>query len=154
MNLSEKGKVMESLNLLIFKLEGLLMTEAENVLQGMNLTPARSRILGILKRGAKPMTIPQVCHEMGQTRQGVTRLVNLMARDGHIRFVENPNHQTIKLLAITDSGARAHEAAKDNQADACQWMASAIPDQDLMTTHHTLEQLVGFLEESQRQRER
>jgi|GEM_PF-5303313 DNA-binding MarR family transcriptional regulator len=150
----EKGKLMERLNLQIFKLEGLLMVEAEKVLDGMKLTPARSRILGILKRSSRPMTIVEVCHEMGQTRQGVTRLVNLMVKDGHIDFIDNPDHQKIKLLALTPSGRAAHDAARDNQAKACQWMASAIPDGDLQTTQHTVQQLITFLEADHRRRHR
>lgn len=53
---------------------------------------------------ATPVTVPQIGRRLGVSRQNIQRLVNDLAADGLVVFVDNPDHKTSPLVALTDHG--------------------------------------------------
>lgn len=149
MTQTELEHLMTRFRLGVFKLNGLLLTETEHALDSINLTRSRTRLLGVLVRSARPLTIPQICHEMGQTRQGVGRLVALLAKDGFLEYRDNPIHQKSKLIALTDAGKEAHRQAEENHLRLSREMPFPVSEKDLATATKVIDKVIDHLESSQ-----
>ena len=54
-----------------------------------------------------PASVAQIARRLGQARQSVQRIADLLVRDGLATYAENPDHQRAKLLRPTDAGRHA-----------------------------------------------
>ncbi len=98
------GELFTELILKIFKLNGLLLLEGDQLTEEYNLSSAQWKVLGAIALLGKPMTVAQIAKTMGQTRQGVQRLVNKMNNEGLLSFHDNPFHKRAKLINLTTEG--------------------------------------------------
>src|SRR5688572_20378740 len=69
------------------------------------LSSARWQVLGVVDHG--PATVASVARTMGLTRQSVQLTANALVESGHVELVDNPDHRTARLIAITAAGRRA-----------------------------------------------
>ncbi len=91
------------------------------------LTTAWWQVLGALGYAPTPLTVSDIARAMGLTRQGVQRVVDLLAAHGHVAFTPNPHHQRAKLVAITEPGvprSRLPNRRRDRSISGS-WSASA-----------------------------
>ena len=51
-----------------------------------------------------PQTVPQMARSRPVSRQHMQILVNLLARDGYVEFLENPAHKRSRLVRLTPEG--------------------------------------------------
>lgn len=125
--------LMTEFRLRVFKLYGQLLKETEDQLTDSKLTRSRSLLLGILERVGEPITSSQIAHEMGQTRQGIGRLVSLLVKDGFLALQDNPRHRGSKLVALTAAGRAAHQQALAMHKALTERSPFPVSDQDLRT---------------------
>lgn len=111
---AESGEIL-ALNLLIMKINDVLIQAGEDVLDGTDLTVARSRLLGILVRAERPLTMFDIYRELRQSRQATSTLVRRMSRDGLVRAQANPHHKRSFLVALTARGMEAYLRSNDRQ---------------------------------------
>ncbi len=122
---TEEGRLFTAIVLEVFKLGGLLATEGDKLTKTLGMTSARWKVLGALAGFDAPMTVSQIAGSMGQTRQGVQRLSDVMVKEGVLAYEDNPNHKTAKLVVLTDKGREVYQEldarqipwANDNAAD-------------------------------------
>ncbi|MBL4659604.1 MAG: MarR family transcriptional regulator [Alcanivoracaceae bacterium] len=98
---TDKGHIFTEIVLEVFKLSGLLITEGDKITETNGLSSARWKILGALARSTTPLTVSQIARVMGQTRQAVQSLVNIMNKGGLLDFIDNPAHKRAKLVCFT-----------------------------------------------------
>lgn len=147
MDIDEKEYLYRRLKHAIFKINGLILSHSEQRIgRHRNLTTARARILGLMIRQGQPMTVPQLTHELGLTRQAVGRVINAMIDDGFLLQTDNPLHQTAKLLSVTPKGQEAYQHVVDNQSTLSRLPPESLTDAELLTTAHTLQVLVERFE--------
>jgi len=96
----------------VFKLNGLLLKDTEVSLDKSKLTRAGSLALSVLAASDQPMTASQLAKEIGQSRQGVGRLVNLLAKKGLLELSDNPYHAKSKLIAVSAEGRKEFEKVR------------------------------------------
>ena len=94
---TKQGRLFTQMVLELFKLNGLLIAEGDQITQELGLSSARWKILGALALSSQPMTVPKIANTMGQTRQSVQRLADAMQRDGFLDYQDNPYHKRAKL---------------------------------------------------------
>ena len=70
-------------------------------------------MLGALQHG--PLTIPQIAHNMGLSRQSVRRLVELMARQKQVEALDNPYHRKSDLFRLTAAGIKSFKKLTQRQ---------------------------------------
>lgn len=138
MQRSTEGQLFTEIVLEVFKLAGLLANEGDRLSRDQDMSSARWKVLGALARADSPMTVSQVAHSMGQSRQGVQRLANEMQASGVVEFVDNPSHKKAKLLAPTPQGLKVLEALEHRQTP---WANDCAQDQDPQQLAQTLAQL-------------
>ena len=90
----------------------------------LNLSNARWQTLGELNACQERLTVSQLARLMGLTRQSVQRLINEMAEDGLVAFVENPADQRARHVLLTDNGRATYQDALERE---WQW-TNAIAD--------------------------
>jgi DNA-binding MarR family transcriptional regulator len=85
---------------------------------------------------------------MGLYRQAVQPLVDALAKDGLVEFIDNPDHRRAKLIRMTSAGRRAYVEALSRQVDWSNRTASGLSAQTLAQTNDFLVELIARLREA------
>ncbi len=113
----------------IFRLNGLLLAEGDRLGADIGLTSARWQIMGALTDGAR--TVPQIAREMGLTRQGAQRTVNVLLDEDIVELRPNPDHKRAKLVQLTGEGRRRLDRVSDRQKQWANAVSESIATADL-----------------------
>lgn len=135
---SDEGQAYTEIVLETFKLSGLLAVEGDRISAPIGLTSARWKVLGALSGAGAPLTVSQIARTMGQSRQAVQSLVNIMSEAGYIEFQDNPKHKRAKLAALTSEGEDIYQRMMAIQIPWANQCADQIALEDLKTTLKTL----------------
>lgn len=136
----------------LFQANGRLLEWGDAFTAPYGLTSARWQILGAIAWAGQKQTAPQIAEQMGVSRQGAQKQLNLLVDDGLIERLPNPSHQRSPHYQLTEKGSALF--ARVNQA----WQAhatkagEAFSAQELETTLRTLS-LISRLHDSPAQGE-
>jgi DNA-binding MarR family transcriptional regulator len=128
---TRKGGIFTEIVLEVFKLSGLLITEGDKMTGPEGLSSARWKILGSLSLSGSPLTVPQIARMMGQTRQAVQRLVDIMHEDGLLDFLPNPDHKRAKLVNLTTTGIKTYKKLEERQIPWSNRHSGHLKEKDL-----------------------
>ena len=117
----DSGAALATLIQEVFLLNGRLLSVGDKLAAEQGLTSARWQVLGVIAFSPTPQPVARLAHRLGLRRQGVQRIVNDLAEEGVVNFLENPHHRRAKLVDLTPKGRALHDAARRLQAP---WMAS------------------------------
>ncbi len=143
---SRKGQVFTDIVLEVFKLSGLLVAEGDELTRELGLSSARWKVLGALAHADTPLTVPQIAHAMGQTRQSVQRLADVMEEAGMLVYQNNPLHKRAKLVALSARGAEVFELLEKKQAPWANAHAAPLSTRDMEVALSVLRKMVERLE--------
>ncbi len=146
MSRSIEGELFTDIVLEVFKLSGLLVQEGDQLTREFGLSSARWKVLGALNFSDTPLTVPQIAGEMGQTRQGVQRLVNEMKAQGLLALKDNPHHQRAKLIVMTEQGREVYRQLEQQQMPWANRIAEGIDSEELRVASSVLQRLTARLE--------
>ena len=138
---TENGYLFTELVLEVFKLSGRLAAEGDRMTEVLGLSSARWKVLGALTRSDQPLTVSQIARVMGQTRQAVQRLVDVMQQDGLLEFLPNPQHKRAKLVKLNDRGQQVFQQLEQQQIPWANEQGKALLVSDLTTTLATLRKI-------------
>lgn len=139
---TKQGEVFTKIILETFKLSGLFTAAGDTLAKTCGLTSARWKILSAIIRSGHPLTVIQIAHQMGQTRQAVQRLVDLMHKNKLLTFENNPNHKRSKFINLSQKGHATYQRLEARQIPWANEMSKDIPIEDLQTTLATLNKLL------------
>ena len=143
---TEKGELFTELVLEIFKLNGLLITEGDQLTQSLGLTSARWKVLGAIGLSQTEMTVPQIARTMGQTRQSVQRIANNLSELGILMYKNNPAHKRAKLLSLTKEGKKIFDTLQQLQSPWANCSAKDISINDLKIALSVIQHLIKKFE--------
>ena len=143
---TEKGQLFTDLILEVFKLHGLLISEGDRITKDAGLTSARWKVLGAVAYSSNSITVPQIGRSMGQSRQAVQRIVDLMIRDGLLIYKDNPDHKRAKLVTITAAGQQIFDQLEEKQSVWANDVSEKTKVNELNTTLSTIRQLINRFE--------
>ena len=143
---SASAKALTDLILTLFRLNSEMLAAGDRFTKDLRLTSARWQIFGQIGHGAAPLTVSQIARNMGVNRQGVQQLVDAMAVDGLLEFVENPNHQRAKLIHMTAAGRRAYKEALRRQVEWSNRMARGMTVKSITDATATMRTFVERLQ--------
>ncbi|WP_400765758.1 MarR family winged helix-turn-helix transcriptional regulator [Methylosinus sporium] len=125
------------------------LTEFGNRLTApFGLTAARWQVMGVIVHRAA--TIADIGRRLSQSRQGVQRLGDELARDGFARYSPNPKHARAKLLGPTPQGAAAYREVMKLQAEWMDALSAEMQIEDIAAARALLATLASGLEEGRR----
>jgi DNA-binding MarR family transcriptional regulator len=86
----------------VFRLNGRLLAAGDRLAAPVGLTSARWQVLGAID--GQPLSVAGIARAMGLTRQSVQRTADLLAAEGSVAFIPNPQHKRAKLVDLTPTG--------------------------------------------------
>jgi DNA-binding MarR family transcriptional regulator len=138
---SKEGQMFTEIVLEIFKLSGLLVTEGDALTKDLGLSSARWKVLGALALSNTSMTVPQIAHSMGQSRQSVQRLTDALEKDGFIDYLNNPHHKKAKLVMLSQKGKEIYKLLDKKQIPWANSAATGISFSDMQTALSVLRKM-------------
>lgn len=145
---TKQGQTFTQIVLELFKLNGLLVAEGDQITKEHALSSARWKILGALALSPHPMTVPQIANKMGQTRQSVQRLADAMQKDGFLDYQENPNHKRAKFVVLTNKGEKIYKLLERKQIPWANSSSANISAEDMDVTLSVLKKMAKAFETS------
>lgn len=122
----------------IFQANGKMLEWGDAFTAPFGLTSARWQILGAIAWAGQKQTAPQIAEQMGVSRQGAQKQLNLLVDDGLIEKLSNPSHQRSPHYRLSEKGSSLFDSVNQAwQAHATQ-TGDAFSAQDLETTLRTL----------------
>lgn len=109
-----EGAALTSLILAVFRVNGRLLRDGDNMTRDLGLTAARWQVMGALVD--RPRTVAQIGRYFELTRQSVLWVVNALLKDGFVELVTNPDHKRAKLVQFTNKGREAYDEVSRRQA--------------------------------------
>jgi DNA-binding MarR family transcriptional regulator len=112
---SPKRMLFLDLVLSLFRLNGLLIAEGDDMTEALGLTSARWKVIGVIALSNSGLTVPGIARVLGQSRQAVQRITDVMATDGLLSYQSNPKHKRSVLVLLTEEGKTAYKNLRDVQ---------------------------------------
>ncbi|MDH3738589.1 MAG: MarR family transcriptional regulator [Alphaproteobacteria bacterium] len=141
---SPQGVAFTELVLELFRLNGVLLAEGDRLGADIGLTSARWQVMGALADAAR--TVPQIAREMGLTRQGAQRTVNVLLAEEFVELRLNPDHKRAKLVQLTDIGRGRLDEVSARQVRWANAVSNGVTVADLKTAARVANTLRKALE--------
>jgi len=140
---SPKRKLFLDLVLSIFRLNGILQAEGDRMAGSLGLTSARWKVIGVIALSPGGVTVPSIARTLGQSRQAVQRIVDVMEQDGLLSCRENPRHRRSPLVVLTEQGQQTYNALRAVQDPWAIEHTEEVPIEDLETALRLIQRLIA-----------
>ena len=140
------GAAFTALVLEVFRLNGVLLAAGNALCEGTALTSARWQVLGAVAMATDPLSVAGIARVMGQTRQGVQRIVDELEREGTVERVAHPAHRRARPVRLTARGAALWAEMRRRQTPWANGAARGLDARALDTSLATLRALRERLE--------
>lgn len=121
---------------------------AEQLHRQGGMSGGRRGILRDLDR-LGPQTVPQMARARPVSRQHIQTLVNQLAEEGHVEFVENPAHQRSHLVQLTRRGKELIDTMNRREGRILAALKIGIPEKELRMAATVLRAVRDLLESDQ-----
>ncbi len=128
---SPKRILFLDLVLSIFRLNGLLIAEGDALTEKLGLTHARWKVIGAIALSNAGLTVPGVARVLGQSRQAVQRITDVMVEDGLLAYQRNPKHKRSVLITLTEEGNHVYNMLREQQDPWVMENTQEIPMEEL-----------------------
>ena len=139
---SPKRTLFLDLVLSIFRLNGLLIAQGDSMTSNLGLTSARWRVIGVVALSSAGVTVPGIARVLGQSRQAVQRITDVMVTDGLLVYTPNPKHKKSVLVNLSEAGKEAYSQLREVQDP---WAIDATEElsvEALETSLHVVRRLI------------
>jgi len=135
---SPAGQAATDLILNLFRVNNLLLTAGDRLVDGLGLTSARWQVLGAIAYAERPQPVAWLARDMGANRQNVQRIINDLKEAGLVVFQTNPHHRRAQLVVLTDKGKQTFESAMRLQGPWVNRLAQGLAVKDIEAAHRVL----------------
>jgi DNA-binding MarR family transcriptional regulator len=108
------------------------------------LTSARWQMLGAIAWTGQKLTAPQIAEQMGVTRQGAQKQLNLLIADELVEKLPNPTHQRSPHYHLTHQGETLFQQVNASWESHAKVTGQNFSKTDLETTLRTLNALANL----------
>jgi len=133
-----EAQTLTDIMLAIFKINGKLLARGDILSAPLGLTSARWQALGAIALADLPRSVPQIADEMGMTRQGAQKQVNLLEAAGLVETMDNPRHKRSPLYRLTPVGQSTYGAINDLHTTWANALAETLDGSALQSTFECL----------------
>lgn len=81
----------------------------------LGLTHARWKVIGAIALSNSGLTVPGIARVLGQSRQAVQRITDVMVQDGILEYTANPKHKRSALVTLSDKGKDVYNMLREVQ---------------------------------------
>ena len=137
------GQVLTNLIIPVIQLEAHFSRAGEAIAASAGQTLARWLALEMVVD--RPATVAQVARRLNLSRQSVQRIADLLERDGLTAYMDNPAHQTSKLMRLTPSGRQTLRTIQASQRAWANSVGASIGEANLRQASRVVDQLTRKL---------
>ena len=142
------AKLLTEIVLLVFRVNGRLLSAGDRLVGDLGLTSARWQMLGAVALSDRPRTAPQLAARMGMTRQAAQKQLDLLMDGGLVAAETNPGHARSPLYGLTRKGTSVYAATERVQTAWANRLAGSLSIRDLEITKQLLDNLSNRLNQS------
>jgi DNA-binding MarR family transcriptional regulator len=139
---SSKRVLFLDLVLSLFRLNGLLIAEGDAMTERLGLTSARWKVIGAIALSNAGLTVPGIARVLGQSRQAVQRITDVMVKDGLLNYDINPKHKRSVLVTLSDEGTQVYSLLREVQDPWAIQNTDDIPLEELDTSLRLVHRLI------------
>ena len=139
---SPKRVLFLDLVLTLFRLNGLLIAEGDAMTKDLGLTHARWKVIGAIALSNAGLTVPGIARVLGQSRQAVQRITDVMVADGILVYTDNPKHKRSALVTLSEKGQDTYTLLREVQDPWAIENTEDIPIEELETTLRLIRRLI------------
>jgi DNA-binding MarR family transcriptional regulator len=140
------GAVLTDLIIPTIQLEAHFSRAGESIAATAGQTLARWLTLEMV--AGQPATVSQIARRLGLTRQSVQRIADLIEQDGLTEYVDNPDHETSRLVRLTTRGRRTLATIQSAQRAWANDIGAKVGEANLRHFGRMVDQLTQVLVES------
>ncbi|WP_256077928.1 MarR family winged helix-turn-helix transcriptional regulator [Massilia sp. YIM B04103] len=122
----------------VFRANGRMLEWGDAFAAPFGLTSARWQILGAIALSPQTITTPRIAEQMGVSRQGAQKQLNLLLDDGLIEKLPNPGHRRSPHYRLTPSGTALFQQIDTAWAAHAQLAGQHFSAAELETTLRVL----------------
>ena len=126
----------------IIRLNGLLIAEGDAMTEKLGLTHARWKVIGAVALSRNGLTDPGIARVLGQSRQAVQRITDVMASDGLLEYSSNPKHKRSVLVLLSEQGKEVYNTLREVQDPWAIDATGEIPAEELETALRLIQRLI------------
>ena len=126
----------------VFRLNGLLIAQGDDMTEGLGLTHARWKVIGAIALSNNGLTVPGIARVLGQSRQAVQRITDVMVEDGLLEYHEKPKHKRSVLVLLSDQGKEIYNTLREVQDPWAIEATQDIPVEELETALRLIRRLI------------
>ena len=126
----------------VLRLNGLLIAEGDAMTEALNLSHARWKVIGAIALSNNGLTVPGIARVLGQSRQAVQRITDVMVQDGVLEYEKNPNHKRSVLVVLSENGKEIYNSLRQVQDPWAIDATEDIPIQELETALRLIRRLI------------
>ena len=126
----------------IFRLNGLLIAEGDAMTEKLGLTHARWKVIGAVALSRNGLTVPGIARVLGQSRQAVQRITDVMSSDGLLEYSSNPKHKRSVLVLLSEQGKEVYNTLREVQDPWAIDATGEIPAEELETALRLIQRLI------------
>ncbi|MEX1197919.1 MAG: helix-turn-helix domain-containing protein [Pseudohongiellaceae bacterium] len=140
---SPKRKLFLDLVLSIFRLNGILQAEGDRMAGSLGLTSARWKVIGVIALSPGGVTVPAIARTLGQSRQAVQRITDVMKEDDLLTYADNPRHKRSPLVILTEQGQQTYNALRAVQDPWAIEHTEDVPVEELEAALRLIHRLIA-----------
>ena len=126
----------------ILRLNGLLIAEGDAMTEKLGLTHARWKVIGAIALSTNGLTVPGIAKVLGQSRQAVQRITDVMIEDGILEYQNNPKHKRSVLVTLSEQGKEIYSTLREIQDPWANNVTEEIPVEELETALRLVRRLI------------
>ncbi|MDG2421700.1 MAG: MarR family transcriptional regulator [Gammaproteobacteria bacterium] len=126
----------------ILRLNGLLIAEGDAMTEKLDLTHARWKVIGAIALSTNGLTVPGIARVLGQSRQAVQRITDVMVEDEILEYRANPKHKRSVLVTLSEEGKEVYINLRDVQDPWAINVTEDIPAEELETALRLVRRLI------------
>jgi DNA-binding MarR family transcriptional regulator len=129
--------------LTIFDVNSLIMRAGEGISRPAGQSSARWQVLG---RAYEPQTVAKMARDMGNARQSVQRVADVLEAEGLVVYTDHPTDRRTKLVGLTPRGMEALEAIDVRLKDWSRRVMTKLNPAELVAVVNALQEIAHTLE--------
>src|SRR5581483_3401133 len=137
------GRAFTEFLMQVFPLNHRLSAAGEALAQTGGQTLARWLVLEAIQDSAA--TVADIAREMGQARQGIQRLADVLVKHGDATYRANPRHRRADLLAITPAGITSLRAIQHAQRAWADQIGAELGETELERAKQVLDRALQLV---------
>jgi DNA-binding MarR family transcriptional regulator len=131
----------------IYEAAGAIRGTGQALARAEGLTLAQWTLLETVQNYPQ-LTVARAARRLGVSRQSVQKTANELADQGHLAFLDNPDHKTSPLVDITPTGAEVLERMIRSAADANKKHFHDLTAEEVATTRQALQRMTKAIYEN------